>query len=145
MSKWLPDGKYLVYGVAGYREVAPNGCPNLMLKIGLTASTNPLTRIRYRGSDEPYPITDAFPKVSNIDYVICSCKEEAKWLEETILDVLREPGRPFHDRAIWNEPVNKIGAILCGITEMCPWSEDKCCLFLSLLQAYIEGRLVWKQ
>lgn len=144
MSEWLTDGKYNVYGAGLYREQAPKGCPQIALKIGLTGSTNPHSRLRYRGSDEPYPITDAFPKVCIIDYVTCSCKDEAKWLEGTIMDVLRDPNRPFHDRNIWDEPVNDIGAILCGITEMCPWDEDKCCLFLSLLQAYKENKLVWK-
>lgn len=143
MSNWLPKGMRNVYGVALYREVAPTGCPNIGLKIGQTGSVNPLTRIRYRGDDEPYPITDAFEKQCNIDFVTCP-EEEADWLEYTIMDVLREPGRPFHDRNVWDEPVNDIGAILCGITEMCPWDEDKCCLFLALLQAYREGTLVYK-
>ena len=144
MSDWLPDGMYNVYGAGLYREKAPPGCPNLAFKPGLTASLNPLTRIRYRGSDEPYPITDAFEKQCIIDFVTCSCKAEAEWLEQLIMDVLREPGRPFHDRDIWEEPVNDIGAILCGITEMCPWDEDKCCLFLALLQAYRDSTITWK-
>jgi len=144
MSEWLQDGKYNVYGAGLHREVAPKGCPDIALKIGITASVNPLDRLRYRKFDEPYPITDAFPKTCIIDFVTCSCKEEAEWLEETILDILREPGRPFHDREVWEEPKNKRGYNLCGITEMCPWNEDKGCLLLSLLEAYREGRLVWK-
>lgn len=144
MSDWLPNGMYHVYGAGLYREKAPPGCPNLAFKPGLTAYLNPIMRIRYRGADEPYPISDAFEKQCIIDFVTCSCKAEAEWLEELIMNVLREPGRPFHDRDVWEEPQNDIGANLCGITEMCPWSEDKCCLFLALLQAYRDGTIVWK-
>lgn len=146
MSRWLPDGKFNVYGVGLYREKAPPGCPNLAFKPGLTASLNPLVRIHYKGSDEPYPITEAFPKTCVIDFVTCSCKEEAKWLEALIQEVLRDEGRPFHDRRVWNEPskiINGVAYHLCGITEMCPWDEKKCCLFLAILEAYREGRLVW--
>ena len=63
MSDWLPGGKYHVYGAGLYRERAPVGCPNLAFKPGLTASLYPLTRIRYRGADELYPITDASPLI----------------------------------------------------------------------------------
>lgn len=140
MNKWLPKSMRNIYAVALYREVAPPGCPNLALKIGETGSTNPLDRIRYRGPDEPYPITDAFEKQCNVDFITCPV-EDYKWLEWVIMDVLREPGRPFHDRDVWEEPVNSIGAILCGITEMCPWDEDKVCLLLSLFEAYKEGRI----
>lgn len=140
MSEWLPDDLRIIYGVALYREVAPKDCPNIALKIGQTSSTNPLDRIRYRGSDEPYPITDAFNKQCNVDFIVCP-KKDANWLEWVFMDVIKEPGRPFHDRDIWNEPVNSIGAILCGITEMCPWDEDKVCLLLSLFEAYREGRI----
>ena len=140
MSEWLPRGMRQVYGVALYREIAPNGCPNLALKIGLTGSVNPLDRIRYRGSDEPYPISDAFEKQANIDSILCP-EEDAKWLEDAIKDVLRDPGKPFHDRTIWEEPTNETGRPPCGITEMCPWNEDKVCLLLSLFEAYREGKI----
>jgi hypothetical protein len=140
MSKWLPKGMRQVYGVGLYREIAPEGCPNLALKIGFTGSVNPLDRIRYRGDDEPYPISDAFEKQCNIDSVLCP-EEDVKWLEDVVKDVLRDPGKPFHDRSIWEEPNNEKGYPPCGITEMCPWSEDKGCLLLSLFEAYREGRI----
>jgi hypothetical protein len=140
MSKWLPKNLRNIYGVGLYREVAPEGCPNKVLKLGQTGSTNPLDRIRYRGSDEPYPITDAFEKQCNIDFITCPV-EDANWLEWTFQDVLREPGRPFHDREVWEEPANKSGYPPCGVTEMCPWSDDKGCLLLSLFEAYREGRI----
>lgn len=140
MSKWLPKSMRNIYAVALYREIAPPSCPNFALKIGETGSTNPLDRIRYRGTDEPYPITDAFEKQCSVDFITCPI-EDYKWLEWVFMDVLREPGRPFHDRDVWEEPVNSIGAILCGITEMCPWDEDKVCLLLSLFEAYKEGRI----
>lgn len=97
-----------------------NAEPRVVYKVGITSSKDAMTRLNYRGMDEPFPISEHFSDIK----VMYSTKQkytrlEAEHLEKTIMmGICKDKNEEFFHN--WWEP-NKIS----GITEMRVWDYDE--------------------
>ena len=117
------NNKYKVY-IAKLKRT--NVFPKVVLKVGITSSSDAMDRLTYRGSDEPYPITNYF---SDIKVMASSkriyTKEEAESIESYIMQSIKGTSPYFHD---WHEPDQ-----ISGITEMRKWNYDEFLKAVNLL------------
>ena len=109
------NNKYKVY-IAKLKRT--NAYPRIVLKVGITSSSDAMDRLTYSGSDELYPITNYF---SDIKVMASSkkiyTKEEAESIESYILQSIKGADPYFHN---WHEPDQ-----ISGITEMRKWNYDE--------------------
>ena len=101
----------------GTPKVAALG-PRVVMKVGITSSSDAMDRINYRGDDELYPITNYFQdnKIMKATPRIYS-KEDAQIIERYIMDAIRGDDKYFHN---WYEEDQ-----ISGITEMRIWNYDE--------------------
>ena len=105
---------YKVY-IAKLKRV--NGTPRVVLKVGITSSTDAMNRLMYSESDESFPISRYFSDIK----VMKSSKrvytrEEAEAIESSIMNDTKGDGY-FHN---WYEKDQ-----ISGITEMRVWNYDE--------------------
>jgi len=106
--------KYKVY-IAKLKRTSSN--PRTVYKIGITSSPDAMDRLTYRGSDEPYPISNYFSDIKVMKTVWCNSKEEALKLEDHIMNTIKGSDKYFHN---WYEKDQ-----ISGITEMRKWNYDE--------------------
>jgi hypothetical protein len=82
------------------------------MKIGTTNARDPMLRLTYQKSDEPWPIIKYFPDIQLQKYKTFDTKVEAERAERRIMGMVkRQFNSPrFHN---WREPDH-----ISGITEM---------------------------
>lgn len=95
-----------------------NGYPRVVLKVGITSSSDAMDRLTYKGSDEPYPISNYFSDIK----IMASSKriysrEEAESIEAYIMQTIKGSDHYFHN---WREKDQ-----ISGITEMRIWNYDE--------------------
>ena len=104
-----------------------NGYPRVVLKVGITASSDAMDRLTYKGADEPYPITNYF---SDIKIMASSRKiysrEEAESIEAYIMQSIKGTDPYFHN---WREHDQ-----ISGITEMRIWNYNEFLKAINLLK-----------
>jgi len=98
------------------RLEAVEGLPTTVLKVGITASSDAMKRLSYKGADEPYPIIETFQDIKVMHSVWASSREEAEQIEQAIMKAIAG-NNYFHN---WREPKK-----LSGITEMRTWNYDE--------------------
>jgi len=106
--------RYGYYGKGWYlylaKLVRPDG--TWVYKIGVTNARDPMLRLTYQGSDEPYPIVNYFPEIYLLKYIWFPTEHQAKRAERFVMwSVKQKYNSPrFHN---WREkdPIS-------GITEM---------------------------
>jgi hypothetical protein len=96
------------------------GNPNKVFKVGITKFLDPMNRLTYQGSDEPFPIVRYFPQIELIKVVSnFRSKDHAEYAERRIMGMIKQRFKSpkFHD---WDEkdPIS-------GITEMRIWRENE--------------------
>jgi hypothetical protein len=88
-------------------------------KIGITNARDPMLRLTYQGSDEPYPILKYFPDIHLLKYMWFPTKYQAERAERFIMWSVKQKYKTprFHN---WEEedPIS-------GITEMRLWNDDE--------------------
>lgn len=90
--------------------------PYDIVKIGI--SQDPIGRIFYNGSDEPYPIWKHFPHAVVLKVVKIGPRYKAKAIEQFIMNMIKKDEDYFHN---WYElPAWKK---ISGITEMRIWND----------------------
>ena len=126
------EKKYKVY-IAKLKRT--NSYPRVVLKVGITSSTDAEDRLRYRREDEPYPITNYFSdiKIMKSSQKIYT-KEEAKSIEAYIMHRIKGTDKYFHN---WREDDQ-----ISGITEMRKWDYNDFLKSLSLLEEATANKLV---
>jgi len=102
------------------------GNPRIVLKVGITSSSDAMDRLTYKGADEPYPISNYFPDIK----IMASSKriysrEEAESIEAYIMQSIKGTDLYFHN---WREKDQ-----ISGITEMRIWNYDEFLKALKLL------------
>jgi hypothetical protein len=114
------SSRYGYYGKDWYVYIAKlirkYGDPKVAYKIGITNARDPMLRLTYQGTDEPYPILKYFPDIQLLHYVIVPSEYQAERLERKVMGIIKKmSGDPrFHN---WKEPDQ-----ISGITEMRIWS-----------------------
>ena len=96
--------------------------PSCVFKVGITSSTDAMDRINYRGSNEPYPITNYFTDNKIMKAIWCEDMQEAYQLEQYLKECITGNGCEFHN---WYENDR-----ISGITEMRIWNYEEfkqCC------------------
>jgi hypothetical protein len=117
---------YKVY-IAKLKRV--NGTPRVVLKVGITSSSDAMDRLSYRGDDERYPISNYFTDIKVMKATPRKyTKEEAEAIELYIMNAIKGNERYFHN---WYEPDQ-----ISGITEMRIWNYDE---FLKAIQLIEEA------
>ena len=91
--------------------------PRVVYKVGITRSRDAMERLMYRGSDEPYPISNYFTDIKIMHSVYCQTEQEALALEKYIMDTIKGKDSRFHN---WYEPDQ-----ISGITEMRVWNYEE--------------------
>jgi hypothetical protein len=112
-----------------------NSYPRIVLKVGITAYSDAMDRLTYKGSDEPYPISNYFSDIK----IMASSKriysrEEAESIEAYIMQGVRGTDPYFHN---WREHDQ-----ISGITEMRIWNYDEFLNAINLLDKACSSRLV---
>jgi len=104
-----------------------NTIPRVVLKIGITSSSDAMDRLTYKGADELYPISNYFSdiKIMKTSQRIYS-KEEAESIEAYIMQSIKGSDLYFHN---WREPDQ-----ISGITEMRTWNYDEFLKAVDLLK-----------
>lgn len=117
------DNKYKVY-IAKLKRT--NAIPRVILKVGITSSSDAMSRLMYKKSDELYPISNYFSdiKIMKSSQRIYS-KEEAESIEAYIMQSIKGTDTYFHN---WREPDQ-----ISGITEMRIWNYDEFLKAIDLL------------
>lgn len=111
--------KYKVYIAKLKRE---DKIPRVVYKVGITRSSDALTRLLYDGPDEPYPIKKYFPDIKVMKSRWMPNQEEALKLEKHLMNTIKQNEKSFHN---WweKDPIS-------GITECRKWNYKefkKCC------------------
>jgi hypothetical protein len=106
---------YYIYVVALMRtDLAPYD----IIKIGI--SQNPINRLFYNGSDEPYPIWESFPHMVVLKVIEIGPRYKAEAIEQFIMNLIKRDAKYFHN---WYElPAWKK---ITGITEMRIWNDQE--------------------
>jgi hypothetical protein len=103
--------------------------PRIVLKVGITSSSDAMDRLTYKGTDEPYPISNYF---SDIKIMASSRKvysrEEAESIEAYIMQSIKGTDPYFHN---WREKDQ-----ISGITEMRIWNYNE---FLKSIELLMES------
>lgn len=117
--------KYKVY-IAKLKRT--NAFPRVVLKVGITSSSDAMERLTYQGDDEPHPITNYFSdiKIMKSSQRIYS-REEAESIEAYIMQVIKGTNQYFHN---WRE-----NGKISGITEMRKWDYEEFKKALTLLES----------
>jgi hypothetical protein len=89
------------------------GSPRIVLKVGITASSDAMRRLTYTGADEPHPISGYFDDLKIMKTIWCENRTEAERVEKKVMDALKGTANNFHN---WYEPHH-----ISGITEMRAW------------------------
>lgn len=110
---------YKIYVVRLKRKNPISGLPEMVYKLGITSSSDALSRINYSGEDEPHPITEIFEAPSKpVTTPRKYSKDEALRIEKMIQDRIKgKDASHFHN---WYEPVQ-----ISGITEMRVWDNNE--------------------
>lgn len=103
-----------------------------VFKVGMTASTDAMDRINYRGSDEPRPITDFFIDNKIMKAIWCEDAQEAYQVEHYLMEHIAGSRDAFHN---WWEPV-----MPCGGTEMRLWNYEEVQKGIKFLDDWAAGR-----
>ena len=92
--------------------------PRVVLKIGITSSTDAMNRLMYNESDESFSISKYFSdiKVMKSSQKIYT-REEAEAIEASIMNYVKGTDSRFHN---WYEKDQ-----ISGITEMRVWNYDE--------------------
>ena len=114
--------KYKVY-IAKLKRT--NKTPKVVFKVGITKSSDAMTRLMYDGVDEPYPIKNYFPDIKVMKSRWVADKNSALNLEKYLMDTIKGKENFFHN---WYEkdPIS-------GITECRIWNYEefkKCCFLM---------------
>jgi len=117
------EKKYKVY-IAKLKRT--NATPRIVLKVGITSSSDAMDRLNYRGADEPHPISNYFSdiKIMKASQRIYS-EEQAKSIEAYIMHRIKGLDQYFHN---WREPDQ-----ISGITEMRIWNYEEFLNAIALL------------
>jgi hypothetical protein len=94
-------------------------------KIGITSSSDAMSRLTYDGPDEPYPIKKYFSDIKVMKSCWVSSKEKALELEKFLMDSIKGKEKYFHN---WYEKDR-----ISGITECRIWNYEefkKCCFLM---------------
>jgi len=116
--------KYKVY-LAKLKR--PIGKPKTVYKVGITSSSDAMSRLTYNRWDEPNPIIETFPDIKVMNSVWVESEEEALALEQKIMYTISGSER-FHN---WYEPKQ-----LSGITEMRTWNYDEVQKVFEIMKEY---------
>jgi hypothetical protein len=126
--------KYKIY-IAKLKRT--NAIPRIVLKVGITSSSDAMDRLTYKGADEPYPISNYFSdiKIMKSSQRIYS-KEEAESIEAYIMHRIKGLDPYFHN---WREPDQ-----ISGITEMRIWNYEEFLNAIALLDESVNKLAVSK-
>ena len=116
--------KYKVY-LAKLKR--PAGNPKTVYKVGITSSSDAMSRLTYNRWDEPNPIIETFPDTKVMNSVWVESEEEALALEQKIMYNISGDER-FHN---WYEPKQ-----LSGIKEMRTWNYDEVQKVFEIMKEY---------
>ena len=105
--------------------------PYTVYKVGITQSSDAMSRLLYCGPDEPFPISVTFPNIKIMKTVWVGSEEEALALEKHLMDTIRGPEAYFHN---WWEPSR-----LSGITEMRTWNYDEIQTIFKLMDEWVKN------
>lgn len=113
---------YKVY-IAKLKRV--NDSPRVVFKVGITSSSDAMSRLMYDGLDEPHPIKNYFSDIKVMKSCWMPDKDSALNLEKHLMDSVKGKEKYFHN---WFEkdPIS-------GITECRIWNYEefkKCCTLM---------------
>lgn len=104
--------------------------PKCVYKVGITGSSDAMTRLTYAKADEPNPIIKTFPDIKVMNSIVVDTKEKAEKIEASIMEAIRysKGDKWFHN---WFEK-----AKVSGITEMRKWDYDEVQSVFKMMNLY---------
>ena len=118
---------YKVYLAKLKREDA---FPKCVYKVGITGSSDAMTRLTYAKADEPNPIINTFPDIKVMNSIVVATKEKAVEIEANIMEAIRHSkgDKWFHN---WFEPTQ-----VSSITEMRKWDFEEIQSIFKIMEQY---------